>query len=62
MLNMLSKSLPAVLQQALEYHVNQSQLKHDDELQGIYDRLTNLNEKVEFLKDKIKQNRAKANG
>ena len=59
---MLSKSLPAVLQQALEYHVNQSQLDHDDELQGIYDRLTSLNEKVEFLKDKIKQNRAKANG
>lgn len=56
---MISKSLPAVLQQALEYHVNQSQLTHDDELQGIYDRLTNLNEKVEFLKSKIKSNREK---
>ena len=51
---MISKSLPAVLQQALEYHVNESQLTHDDELQGIYDRLTNLHEKVEFLKSKIK--------
>jgi|TARA_R110000868_G_scaffold255972_1_gene512661 hypothetical protein len=56
---MISKSLPAVLQQALEYHVKESQLTHDDELQGIYDRLTNLNEKVEFLKNKIKNNRAK---
>lgn len=56
---MISKSLPAVLQQALEYHVNESQLTHDDELQGIYDRLSNLNEKVEFLKNKIKNNRQK---
>ena len=56
---MISKSLPAVLQQALEYHVNKSELTHDDELQGIYDRLTNLNEKVEFFKNKIKINREK---
>jgi polyhydroxyalkanoate synthesis regulator phasin len=56
---MISKSLPAVLQQALENHVNQYQLTHDDELQGIYERLTNLNEKVEFLKNKIKSNREK---
>jgi tetrahydromethanopterin S-methyltransferase subunit G len=56
---MISKSLPTVLQQALEYHVNESQLTHDDELQGIYDRLSNLNEKVEYLKNKIKNNREK---
>ena len=56
---MISKSLPAVLQQALEYHVNKSELTHDDELQDIYDRLTNLNEKVEFFKNKIKINREK---
>jgi hypothetical protein len=56
---MLSKSLPAVLQQALENHVNKSQLTHDDELQGIYDRLSNLNEKVELLKNKIKNSRDK---
>jgi hypothetical protein len=54
---MPTKSLPAVLQQALEYHVNESQLTHDEELQGIYERLSNLNEKVEFLKNKIKINR-----
>jgi len=59
MLNMISKSLPAVLHQALEYHVNESQLTHDDELQGIYDHLSNLNEKVEYLKNKIKHNREK---
>jgi tetrahydromethanopterin S-methyltransferase subunit G len=56
---MKSKTLPTVLQQVLEYHVNQSQLAHDDELQDIYDRLSNLNEKVEFLKNKIKSNREK---
>jgi tetrahydromethanopterin S-methyltransferase subunit G len=56
---MMTKSLPAVLQQALEYHVNKSQLTHDAELQGIYDRLKNLNEKVEFFKNKIKINREK---
>jgi tetrahydromethanopterin S-methyltransferase subunit G len=43
----------------LEYHVNKSQLTHDEELQGIYDRLSSLNEKVEFLKNKIKNNREK---
>ena len=55
----MRKSLPAVLQQALEQHVNESHLTHDDELQGIYDRLTNLNEKVERLKNKIIRNREK---
>lgn len=60
-MNMSSKNLPAVLQQTLEYHVNESQLTHDDELQGIYDRLKNLNEKVEFLKNKIKSNREQKN-
>lgn len=58
-LNMNSKSLPAVLRQALEYHVNKSRLTHDDELQDIYERLTNLNKKVAFLKNKIKSNREK---
>jgi hypothetical protein len=48
---MKRKAFPTVLQQALEYHVIQSQLAHDDELQGIYHRLSNLNEKVEFLKN-----------
>jgi hypothetical protein len=59
---MPTKSLPAVLQQALEYNVNESQLTHDEELQGIYERLSNLNEKVEFLKNKIKINREKNKG
>ncbi|MFT6345394.1 MAG: hypothetical protein ACJAWQ_002477 [Paraglaciecola sp.] len=56
---MISKSLPAVLRQSLEYHVKKSQLTHDDELQFIYERLTNLNEKVEIFKNKIKSNREK---
>ena len=52
---MLRKSLPAVLQQALGSDVNKSQLTHDDELQRMYDRLLNLDVKVEYLKNKIKR-------
>jgi hypothetical protein len=54
---MTDKSLPAILRKVLEDHVSQSQLTHDDELQGIIDRLTNLNDKVEMYKAKIKYNR-----
>lgn len=56
---MTAKSLPAYLQQVLKHHVDESELTHDDELQGIIDRLSNLNEKVESLKSKIKLNREK---
>jgi hypothetical protein len=56
-LNMATKSLPAALQQVLKNHVSDAQLTHDDELQGILDRLSNLNEKVEMYKSKIKMNR-----
>jgi hypothetical protein len=54
---MTDKSLPAILRKVLEDHVSQSQLTHDDELQGIIERLTNLNDKVEMYKAKIKYNR-----
>lgn len=54
---MTTKSLPAYLQQVLKHHVDESQLTDDDELQGIIDRLSNLNDKVESLKKKIKSNR-----
>ena len=56
---MSAKSLPASMQRVLEYHVSQSELTHDDELQGILERLTVLNDKVEIFKQKIKQNRIK---
>ncbi|MFT2091257.1 hypothetical protein [Paraglaciecola sp. 2405UD69-4] len=59
-MSMINKSLPAYLQQMLEHQVVESKLTHDDELQGIMDRLTNLNDKVELLKSKIKQNRQKS--
>ena len=58
---MSAKSLPASIHRVLEHHVSQSQLTHDDELQGILERLTELNDKVEMFKQKIKQNRAKKN-
>lgn len=57
----MNKNLPAVLQQALEQHVDKAQLTYDDELQRIYDGLKNLNQKVEFLKNKIKYNRKNSN-
>ena len=56
---MKTKSLPAYLQQVLEHHVAESQLTPDDELLEIFDRLKNLNDKVEQLKNKIKVNRQK---
>lgn len=54
---MSSKSLPAYLMQVLENHVEQSELTHDEELQGIYDRLNRLNDNVEKIKQKIRQKR-----
>jgi hypothetical protein len=56
---MKAKSLPAYLQQVLENHVAESQLTPDDDLREIFDKLKNLNDKVEFLKLKIKSNREK---
>jgi hypothetical protein len=54
---MSTKSLPSYLQQVLKHHVDASQLTHDEELQGIIDRLSALNEKVESVKNQIKANR-----
>jgi len=54
---MSGKSLPAYLQQVLEHHVSNAQLTHDAELQGIFERLTKLNAKVELAKEKIRENR-----
>lgn len=52
---MSSKSLPAYLQQVLENHVAQSDIVHDEELDGIFEKLTNLNESVEKMKAKIRE-------
>ena len=50
---MSTKSLPAYLQQVLQQHVEKSELTHDEELDGIYERLAKLNENVEKMKAKI---------
>jgi hypothetical protein len=47
------KKFTSCLQQTLGSDVNKSQLTHDDELQRMYDRLLNLDVKVEYLKNKI---------
>lgn len=55
---MSSKSLPAYLQQVLQQHVEKAELTHDEELEGIYSRLSKLNENVEKMKAKIQLKRA----
>ncbi|AWL12369.1 hypothetical protein HMF8227_01899 [Saliniradius amylolyticus] len=55
---MATKSLPAALQQALEYHVEQSDIMHDEELDGIMQRLNKLNESVERARALIHKRRA----
>ena len=55
---MSSKSLPAYLRQVLENHVAQSDLTHDEELQNIFDKLSQLNDSVEKIKTRIRQSRS----
>lgn len=54
---MPGKSLPAYLQQVLEEHMSQSDFVMDEELEGIFDRLTKLNNSVENIKATIRQKR-----
>lgn len=54
---MSSINLPAYLQQILENHVQQSDLVMDEELNGIFNRLSELNENVERAKRQILDNR-----
>ncbi len=50
---MSSHSLIANLQKVLENHVAQSDIEDDEELRGIMSRLSQLNDSVERVKDKI---------
>jgi hypothetical protein len=54
---MSSINLPAYLQQILENHVQQSDLVMDEELDGIFNRLSELSENVEKAKRQILENR-----
>lgn len=58
---MSSKNLPAYLQQVLENHVAQSDLVHDQELDNIFEKLSNLNDSVEKMKAKIRAKKASQN-
>lgn len=55
---MSGKNLPAYLQQVLQNHVAQSELTHDDELQGILDRLSKLNDSVERIKQAVRKRKS----
>ncbi|BDX06220.1 hypothetical protein [Planctobacterium marinum] len=54
---MSGNSLPAQLQKVLQSHLAQKDIAYDDELQGIINRLSALNESVEEVKSKILENR-----
>lgn len=54
---MSANSLPAQLQKVLQNHLAQKDITYDDELQGIIDRLSALNDSVEQVKLKILENR-----
>lgn len=54
---MSGNSLPAQLQKVLQNHLAQSDIAHDDELEGIIQKLSVLNESVEQVKMKIIANR-----
>ncbi len=55
---MAGNSLPAQLQRVLQNHLAQSDITRDAELEGIIDRLSDLNESVEQVKRQILANRA----
>lgn len=55
---MSGNSLPANLKKVLEHHVAQSDIENDEELKGIFNRLTELNESVEKVKASILLKRA----
>ena len=50
---MSGNSLPADLKKVLENHVEQADIENDEELKGILNRLTKLNESVEKVKASI---------
>lgn len=55
---MSGNSLPANLKKVLENHVAQADIENDEELKGILNRLTKLNESVERVKASILVRRA----
>lgn len=55
---MSGNSLPADLKKVLENHVEQADIENDEELKGILNRLTKLNESVEKVKASILVKRA----
>lgn len=50
-------SLPVTLQLALQQHAAAADIDNDEELQGIMARLSELNEKVENIKQKARARR-----
>ena len=55
---MSGNSLPAHLKKVLENHVAQADIENDEELKGILNKLTKLNESVEKVKASILMKRA----
>ena len=57
----MKKSLPAILYSTLEQHAKASDIDYDDELVDIMSKLTQLNDKVEALKQIARAKKAKSN-
>ena len=54
---MSKKSLPLTLYQTLEKHAQDADINNDEELQDILEKLTVLNEKVEAIKQRARDQR-----
>ncbi|MFW8589223.1 hypothetical protein ACOI22_00280 [Glaciecola sp. 2405UD65-10] len=50
-------SLPIVLKLALEQHVAEADISHDEELEDVMQRLSDLNDKVQTIKEKAREKR-----
>lgn len=58
---MQNYSLPIVLKIALEQHVAEADINRDDELEDVMRRLSDLNDKVELIKEKAREKRLSRN-
>ena len=58
---MASKSLPEQLKTALQFHLEQSDVRHDSELIELFDKLNSLSDKVAAAKSKALKMREQKN-
>ncbi|MFC3093251.1 hypothetical protein DRW07_03395 [Alteromonas sediminis] len=52
-----SKTLPEQLKSSLQYHMEQDDVRSDNDMVELFDKLTSLSEKVQAAKQKALRNR-----